>query len=66
MKGYEVAYAIVREDVFASDAKVVTVKSVVWEPEKAVKEVIRLNKLNSAKGAHYYATPTRVQKKIAC
>jgi hypothetical protein len=67
---YDHAFAIVRIDDYqgAVDLEtepevVINVKKIVWAQEVAESEVARLNKLNKNKGATYYWTITRVERK---
>jgi hypothetical protein len=63
----EAAYAIVREDDYASEAPTlehhITVKCVVWTLERAKAEVDRLNALNAEKGCRYFWQYTRVDRR---
>jgi hypothetical protein len=47
-------YAVVRIDDYQEGEAAITVKEILPTMEEAIKEVDRLNKLNSSKGAHYF------------
>lgn len=52
-------YAVVRIDDYLEGEAEITVKEILPTMEKAIKEVDRLNQLNSSKGAHYFWQTTR-------
>jgi hypothetical protein len=70
--GYEHAFAIVRVDFFNDTLLTLAnfieyprarVVKVLWDQQKAQQEAKRLNELNSAKGAVYFTSITRVERR---
>lgn len=62
MKGYQLAFAIVRVNSSPSNDVRISVKSVIFDFAEVQQEVDRLNSLNQVKGCLYFWTPTRVKQ----
>jgi hypothetical protein len=66
---HDQAFAIVRYDDFLGQRTEVSqklaIKRVLWDHSEAVREVDRLNSLESGKGSVYFLLPTRVDRRLS-